>query len=186
MSGVNPARRAPSRALAILAVGVLAASCSSKGKEADKECVDPPEAAAGAQKTVKVERYGLGKAGDEDKEDKDWCRACVMSKLGYASCQRVFAGAPGEDREAMRARARSKACADAKYPEDACPDQAVINIQCKGEPPPPGTPDPGTALQNLFQSMGGSASAGGGAKPEAKPEAKTEAASEPSDKPTAK
>ena len=157
----------------LLVLGALVSGCSGQGKEAEEECVDPPpEAVAGAKKTVTAERFGLGKAGDENKEDKDWCRACVMAKIGYASCQRVFADAPGEERDAIRSRARAKACADAQYPKDACPDQAVINIQCKGEAPPPGTPDPGSALQNLFQKMGGS-DVGPKASPKASPEAKT-------------
>jgi hypothetical protein len=168
--------------LALLFLGALSGGCSGKGKEADKECVDPPpEAVAGAKKTVTIERFGLGKAGSEDKEKKDWCRACVMAKMGYASCQRVFAETPDEERDSIRARARAKACADAKYPKDACPDQAVINIQCKGEAPPPGTPDPGTALQNLFEKMGGY-----DAKPEVppKPGAKAGPETDKVDKPS--
>jgi hypothetical protein len=116
-----------------------------------------------------------------------------MAKIGYASCQRVFAETAEEERDSIRARARAKACADAKYPKDACPDQAVINIQCKGEAPPPGTPDPGTAMQNLFQKMGGSDAKlevsprpedkPEEAKPEAKPKASPEAKADGKDKP---
>jgi len=143
-------------ALALAVVTWLAAGCSGKKEQEEQECVDPPpEANAGEKKTVKLERFGLGKAGDEGKEQKDWCRACVMSKVGYASCQRVFADKEGEDRDTLRKRARDKACVDAKFEADACPEEAVINIQCKGDVPPPGTPDPGTALQNLYKKMGG-------------------------------
>lgn len=168
------------RALIAFALALAIAGCSSKGAEGDKECVDPPpEAVEKAKKSVKVERFGLGKAGDEDKESKDWCRACVMSMQGYASCQRVYAESPDEGRDSLRARARDKACLDAKYPKDACPAKAVINVLCKGDPPPPGTPDPGTALQNLYKAMGGGQPAGGApagadVKPEVKPETKPE------------
>ena len=161
-------------ALAAVALAAAITGCSSKGTEGDKDCVDPPpEAVEQAKKTVQIERIGLGRAGDEDKESKDWCRACVMSTRGYASCQRVYAKSPDEGRDSLRARAREKACLDAKYPKDACPDKAVINLLCKGDPPPAGTPDPGTALQNLYKAMGGGQPAGAApTKPEAKPEAK--------------
>ena len=143
--------------IALLATALAVAGCSSKREKADEECVETPEsAAAKAKQDVKVERFGLGKAGAEDKEGKDWCRACVMSTLGYASCQRVHAEKPDESRDSIRARARAKACADAKYPADKCPDTAVISNQCKDEPPTEGTPNPGKALQNLYQSLGGS------------------------------
>jgi hypothetical protein len=141
--------------LTLALVGALIVGCSGEKKPSEQDCVDPPSADAGEKKTVKIERFGLGKAGDEDKEKKDWCRACVMSQVGYASCQRVFAETEGEDRDSLRKRARDKACVDAKYPAGACPEKAVINVQCKGDAPPAGTPDPGTALQNLYQKLGG-------------------------------
>lgn len=174
---------APRDLVALVAAALLltVAGCSSKGAEGDKECVDPPpEAVEQAKKTVQIERFGLGKAGDENKADKDWCRACVMSLKGYASCQRVYAQSPDEGRDSLRARARVKACLDAGYPKEACPDKAVINLLCLGDDLPPGTPDPGTALQNLFKSMGGgqpekgAPAAGAGAEPEVKPEATPE------------
>jgi hypothetical protein len=170
-------------ALALALVGALGAGCSSGGKETEEECVDPPEAADGAKKTVKLERFGLGKAGEEDRKDKDWCRACVMSRIGYASCQRVYAASDDEDRESLRAKAREKACLDAKFPKDACPDEAVINLLCKGDAPPPGTPDPGTALQNLYQKLEGQQKAPPRDEAPPKPEAK---ASEAPPKPEAK
>jgi hypothetical protein len=150
------ARRALPIATLLATVAFAGAmGCSGEKKDGDKDCVDSPEGTAPIAKSVKVERYGLGRAGDEDKESKDWCRACVMSKLGYASCQRVFAETTGESKDSLRASARKQACADAKFPKGGCPDSAVINIQCKGEPAPAGTPDPGTALQNLYKAMGG-------------------------------
>jgi hypothetical protein len=155
---MNSRARKTSLALAATALAAALIGCSSakQDKDAEKECVDPPAAAADkARKTVKVERFGLGRAGEEDKESKDWCRACVMSKIGYASCQRVFAAKPDEPRESLKARARDKACVDAKFPVDACPDQAVISNVCKGEPPPAGTTDQGTALQNLYKALQG-------------------------------
>jgi hypothetical protein len=142
--------------VALLAIVMAAAGCSSKREQTDEECIETPKsAAAKAKQNVKIERYGLGKAGAEDTEGKDWCRACVMSTLGYASCQRVYAEKPDESRDSIRDRARAKACADAKYPAEKCPDTAVISNLCKDEPPPEGTPDPGKALQNLYKSLGG-------------------------------
>ena len=76
-----------------------------------------------------------------------------MSKVGYASCQKVYAKAENEPRTELKARARATACADAKFRKDQCPDSAVISLLCKGDAPPAGTPDPGTALQNLHQAL---------------------------------
>jgi hypothetical protein len=161
-------------------IGVCWAGCSGESK--DPDCVDPPKQAAEPEgKPTKVERFGLGRAGDEDKEKKDWCRACVMSKVGYASCQKVYADEPGEARDALRARARAKACSDAKFPKDQCPDSAVISLLCKGDPPPAGTTNPGTALQNLHQALSGGPlpAAAPQPAPESTPTAKDKAAAAP-------
>ena len=136
-------------------IAALAFGCSGE-KQTEEECEDPPEKAQQPDaKNTKLERFGLGRAGDEDKQKKDWCRACVMSKVGYASCQKVYADEPGESRDSLKARARDKACKDAKFKTNECPDSAVISLLCKGDPPPAGTPDPGTALQNLHQALSG-------------------------------
>lgn len=194
-------KRSLARGCAALLIGALGVGCSGE-KQPDEECVDPPKKAVkqDAPKT-KLERFGLGRAGDENKDQKNWCRACVMSKVGYASCQKVYADQPDEPRDALKARARAKACQDAKFPTDACPDGAVISLLCKGDPPPAGTPDPGTALQNLHQALSSGkpltptgTAAPDGAEPatepataaDAKPADQPEPPAEPATKPSAK
>lgn len=80
----------------------------------------------------------------------DWCRACVMSPKGFASCQRVYAETTTEPREVVRQRSLDKACLDAGFGKGACPDQAIIAVGCKDDPPAPGTKNAGEALQQLF------------------------------------
>ena len=152
-------RQAPARRVLLLggAAIALTLACSSDKPAAPADC---PDAAAPA---AQVERFNLGRAGEDpaEKKDADWCRACVWSDSGFASCQRVYAGSGDEDREALRRRARAKACEDAGYPADACPDSKVIALLCKGDPPPRGTKTPGAALQNLYKKMTGGEPAGG-------------------------
>ncbi|MFO8072673.1 MAG: hypothetical protein R6V85_12450 [Polyangia bacterium] len=139
-------------ALLAAAFSIAIWGCSSSEKS-EPDCVRPD--AATARKQVKIERFGLGRAGQRDKSELDWCRACVMSDLGYASCQRVYAREKGEERESIRARARKKACRDAKLSEDECTAEKIISVLCKGDPPPEGTPSPSDALQNLYQALQG-------------------------------
>jgi hypothetical protein len=87
----------------------------------------------------------------------DWCRTCVMSPQGFASCQRVYAQSTDETRDSVRQRSLDKACADAGFEKDACPKQAIIAVGCKDDPPQPGVKDPGQALQDLFLSTQGKA-----------------------------
>jgi hypothetical protein len=141
--------------------------CGSEEK--DPECVDPPA----AEKAPAVERFGLGKAGAKELKDHDWCRACVMSKVGFASCQRVYSDEPGTlpDRAPLRAKAREKACDDAGFKKGECPDGAVINLLCKDDKLPEGTKTPGEAVQDLFKSLNPAAPTGGasGANPATAP-----------------
>ena len=138
-----------------LSIFVFAAAlgcCSSTVEEPD--CVPDPNAKPIVIEK-KYERYGLGKGGKEALKQHDWCRACVMSNMGFASCQKVYSDEPGElkDKNPLRGKAREKACADAGFKKGKCLDTAIISIICKGDPPPTGTKAPGDAVQDLFQAL---------------------------------
>jgi hypothetical protein len=77
----------------------------------------------------------------------DFCNACVRSEMGYISCQREYERQRGEARESLKKRAIAKACMDAGYPKDSCPESAQIGVQCKGDPENPGGLSAGEALQ---------------------------------------
>ncbi len=156
MSNAIGTRAAGGAVLLAAAISIAVCGCSSS-KESEPDCVRPD--AATAAKQVKIERFGLGRADQRDKSELDWCRACVMSDLGYASCQRVYAREKGEKRESIRARAREKACRDAELSEDECTAEKIISILCKGDPPPEGTPPPSVALQNLHEALQGKGAA---------------------------
>ena len=138
--------------LSFFVLAALLAGCSSTVEEPD--CVPDPNAKPIVIEK-KYERVGLGKAGKEALKKHDWCRACVMSKMGFASCQKVYSDEPGElkDKKSLKGKAREKACADAGFKKGSCPDSAIISIICKGDPPPAGTKLPGDAVQDLFQSL---------------------------------
>jgi hypothetical protein len=127
-------------------------SCSPSSDRTAADC-GTAGAKGEAQAPVRLERFGLGRVGDDDNRDKDWCRACVWSKVGFASCQRVYAAKDGEEQEAIRARARAKACTDAGWPADACPADKLISLLCKGDGPAAGTKEPGAALQDLYRQL---------------------------------
>jgi hypothetical protein len=133
---------------AALAVAAGLASCSSEKKEPD--CVPAP-----AADTAKTEKYEMTRLNIDavGKKDNDWCRACVMGPKRYASCQRVYGDTPTEPRDAIRERARIKACLDSGFPAGICPANATIGITCKGDPPPPGAGNPGKALQDMFNQL---------------------------------
>ncbi|MBN2716141.1 MAG: hypothetical protein JXX14_09830 [Deltaproteobacteria bacterium] len=67
--------------------------------------------------------------------DKDQCHACVQSKRGFYSCQTVWQ-THKETRDELKKLAREKACVDAGWPKDECPEAAVKMVQCKGDAPP--------------------------------------------------
>jgi hypothetical protein len=137
------------RVASFVALAAALAACSQDKKATD--CVPAVGAAAATQPKVTSRRLFVDdQAG---KKDNDWCRACVMGTKGYASCQRVYGDTPTEARDAIKERARVKACVDTGYTATACPASATIGIVCKGDPPPPGATDPGAALQNLYRSL---------------------------------
>ena len=162
-----------------LSIFVLAAvlfGCSSTVEEPD--CVPDPNAKPIVIEK-KYERVGLGKAGKKALEKHDWCRACVMGKVGFASCQKVYSDEPGEveDKNLLRGKAREKGCSDAGFKKGECPDSAIISIICKGDPPPAGTKSPSDAVQDLYQAL----NEPGAAKVDVKvqPRAKSKADSKP-------
>ncbi|HUT77456.1 MAG TPA: hypothetical protein VM285_07205 [Polyangia bacterium] len=138
--------------LSLAALLPLLWSCAPSGDRPVADC-ETAGATGEAKASVRIERVGLGRVGDGDNRDKDWCRACVWSKVGFASCQRVHAVSVGEERALIRARARAKACEDAGWPADSCPEDKIISLLCEGDAPPPGTRDPGDALQDLYRKL---------------------------------
>ncbi len=93
--------------LSIFVLAVVLLRCSSTVEEPDCE-PDPNAKPIVIEK--KYERVGLGKAGKKALEKHDWCRACVMSKAGYASCQKVYSDEPGEvkDKKILRGKNRRR------------------------------------------------------------------------------
>jgi hypothetical protein len=144
--------------LASLLAGAWGLACS---KPAD-ECPDPAKAVGG--KKFRLERRNLGKVGEDD-PNADWCRACVMGPRGYASCQRAVAEGPADTKDALRAKAKDRACKDSGFTAQ-CPDKAVVGIFCKGDNPPKGSLTAGQALQKIyFGPKGPVAQPPGDAKP---------------------
>jgi len=145
-------RASSSTAALALCLAVAMPACSGEEKEPD--CV-PAEGVEPVVVERRIERFGLGKAGAADLVDHDWCRACVMSTKGFASCQKVYSDEPGRlaDRDPLKAKARDKACADAGYRKGECPDGAIISASCKDDPAPEGIKTAGQAVQDLFQSL---------------------------------
>jgi hypothetical protein len=135
-------------AAAVTAWALALPSCSSESKQPD--CV--PADGAQPKKGGTYEMTPL-KVEDADKKNNDWCRACVMGPNRFASCQRVYGDTPTEPREAIRERARIKACVDSGFKADACPAAATIGIACKGDPPPPNAGNPAKILQDMYQQM---------------------------------
>jgi len=137
------------RAVYCAALASFLASCSSDEKEPD--CVPAPVAdSAKKPKIVSTPLFIDDQAG---KKDNDWCRACVMGNKGYASCQRIYGDTPTEARDAIKERARIKACVDSGYTAENCPPTAMIGMVCKGDPPPANAPAPGAILQDLYRSL---------------------------------
>ncbi len=88
-----------------------------------------------------------------DQSDKDWCRACVVGPHGFMSCQRVAAEA-NESRGELRRKSRDKACEDSGFPKDACPDNKVIAVSCKGDAPPKDKNEAGRAMLRALKTSG--------------------------------
>jgi hypothetical protein len=123
-------------------------SCSSESKQPDCVPADGAQTKKGA--TYEMTPLVIGNA---DKKNNDWCRACVMGPNRFASCQRVYGDTPTEPRDAIRERARIKACVDSGFKADACPTGATIGIACKGDPPPPNAGNPAKILQDMYKQM---------------------------------
>ena len=132
-------------ALLVALVSALAAGCWNK---AEPECEAPAPVAA-KKKTERKPLQAINVSAQE-KRDKDWCRACVMGPKGWASCQTAYAFEESETRESLKGRAREKACDDAGFEKNACPDKAVLAVLCKGEDPPSGSENVAKALQSAF------------------------------------
>ncbi|MCP4676669.1 MAG: hypothetical protein GY854_14390 [Deltaproteobacteria bacterium] len=122
-------------------------ACSSKKDEA-ADCVDPP--AAQKKQVVTRENLGVTKGAGGRKAGADWCRACVFGPKGWASCQVAYAENEGENRQAVKDRARQKACDDAGFAKGKCPQEAVKAMTCKGDKPGKKSKDPAKELQKLF------------------------------------
>jgi hypothetical protein len=120
--------------LAFGLAGVLA--CSRQAKK-DEECEtrDKVETPAKAQPKKSDSRVYIKKGTRQPVGEVDWCRACVVGPHGFMSCQRVNAASKDETREALRGRARIKACLDSGFTEESCPSESVIAIACKGDKP---------------------------------------------------
>ena len=127
-------------------VVMICLGCSNKSKDTTEECATSPE----AEKAV-PERTVLSKPANGD---LDWCRACVVGPHGFMSCQRVTADSATESRGALKARARGKACEDSGFKADACPDDKVIAISCKGDAPPKDKTAAGKAMLNALKTSG--------------------------------
>jgi hypothetical protein len=80
--------------------------------------------------------------------DGDWCRACVMG-AEWASCQTARAEDTNVKREVLQARALERACADAGFEKDKCPETAILSRTCRGDSRPDGT-NASKALQKAF------------------------------------
>ncbi len=140
--------------IVVAAFAVVVVACGSGEPEKEPDCVPDPDAKPVVVEK-KIERFGLGKAGAKELVDHDWCRACVLSRANFASCQKVYSDEKGllEDREPLKQKARDTACDDAGFKKGECPDKAIISIVCKGEKPPEGTMPPGKAVQDLFKAL---------------------------------
>ena len=126
------------------ALAMFSVACSS---DKEKECVDPPGTEG---KVQKVTRTHLGTNNRPADPNADWCRACVMGPKGWASCQIAYATKMGEDRAQIKERSRQKACLDAGFKKGECPESALKDITCKGDPTPEGADKMGEALQKIF------------------------------------
>lgn len=119
----------------------------------EKECVDPPN-------TV-VSQTASTSAGDKekkklvvDKNDVNWCRACVVGPHGFMSCQRVDQSNTGETDKELREKSRLKACTDSGFTETNCPPDKVISVVCKTDPPPKDKRAAGEALLKALKTSG--------------------------------
>ena len=110
---------------------MLAMNISGCRKKDELKCVPSEEV-----EKVTVEKTPLP-TGDINRirKDLDQCHACVLSMRGFYSCQTVWQTGK-ETREELKAEARKKACKDAGYSPDKCPEAAVKLVQCKGDAAP--------------------------------------------------
>ncbi len=164
-------RLSPRLLMCRVAVAALLISALGCSRAREEECVDPPKSATTKKKYTHDQ---LGKVPQTPDPNADWCRTCVKSPKGWASCQLVYATEAGEDRAEVKKRSRQRACDDAGYAKGACPDKAVIAVSCKGDAPPVSPAEAQKALQRLFfRNKGKQQSEGKGPTkaPPAKPQA---------------
>ena len=124
------------------------------GKDADKECVDPPEAVAAKGTKSPSEGKASEKKVVMSEDDVNWCRACVVGPHGFMSCQRVNQSNTAETEEQLREKARIAACTDSGFTETNCPPDKVISVACKGDPPPKDKRAAGEALLKALKNSG--------------------------------
>ena len=98
--------------------------CSPKSKEID--CEDTSSGKKAVTGEAKTEATG------PDRDESDWCHACVLGPKGYTSCQRVYAVDERESRDSLRKRSADRACKDAGFKEGECPASSIISMVCKG------------------------------------------------------
>ena len=139
--------RRQKNALSVLLISalILFIGCSNKPKSKEEECADETKTAKAAS--------GDKKASATSKKDRDWCRACVVGPHGFMSCQRVTQQG-SESRGELRQKARDKACEDSGFRKDACPDNKVIALSCKGDTPPKDKTAAGKAMLKALKTSG--------------------------------
>jgi hypothetical protein len=86
------------------------------------------------------------------KGDGDWCRACVMGAK-WASCQTARAENTAVKREMLQARALERACQDAGFEKDKCPETAILSRICRGDSRPDEAKATKTLQKALFDNL---------------------------------
>jgi len=125
---------------------MVTAGCSNRSKKSTEACTDPPKG-----ERVVSERTVIS---TPKRDDLDWCRACVVGPHGFMSCQRVVAESAGESRGSLMGKARDKACEDSGFKKEACPDDKVIAVSCKGDAPPKDKSAAGKAMLKALKTSG--------------------------------
>ncbi len=112
-------------------------ACSSEQKAPECPAEEPPT------KTTVLKK---------PERDGDWCRACVMGAK-WASCQTARAEKTTVKRDVLLTRALERACQDAGFEKDRCPEAAVLSSICRGDDKPTGTSTPGALKKAFFDNL---------------------------------